>query len=356
MEFNNYTCPICGKQFVRGDDIVVCPECGAPHHRECYENNGHCFYEDKHGDDFTFEETTSEEQNPNDESDSDNDTVICPNCKTENQKTTFYCVKCGFPLIQNMNKNGTNPNGQGQQPYNGMPPTGTPYGAPYMGGTFVIQADPMAGFQSDEPVSENVTAGELAKFVGKNTTYFMQIFKSILRYDKSRFNFSAFFFSGAYFLYRKMYALGAFISTIVLACTVFSFFIQLTPEYSALYQVLMDNVSNLNPVTFKDYFQGMTNSEILYFFIPTALSFLDFLMMVISGLIANRRYFKHCIAKINRIKSKNVQTGSDDKEFTTDMPESDVNEKIENCGGVNLPILIAAVVVYTVVSYIPYFL
>ena len=46
MEFSEFQCPVCNKTFQDGDDVVVCPECGAPHHRECYEQNGHCFYED----------------------------------------------------------------------------------------------------------------------------------------------------------------------------------------------------------------------------------------------------------------------------------------------------------------------
>ena len=45
MEFTQYNCPVCKKQFEKGDDIVVCPECGAPHHRECYEQNGKCFFD-----------------------------------------------------------------------------------------------------------------------------------------------------------------------------------------------------------------------------------------------------------------------------------------------------------------------
>ena len=35
MDFTKYTCPVCGETFQNGDDVVVCPECGAPHHREC---------------------------------------------------------------------------------------------------------------------------------------------------------------------------------------------------------------------------------------------------------------------------------------------------------------------------------
>ena len=46
--YTGYHCPVCGKAFVQGDDVVVCPDCGAPHHRECYRRLGHCALEDKH--------------------------------------------------------------------------------------------------------------------------------------------------------------------------------------------------------------------------------------------------------------------------------------------------------------------
>mgnify|MGYP000169958290 CR=1 FL=1 len=37
-----YGCPCegCGKPLTLQDDIVVCPDCGAPYHRTCYEKNG----------------------------------------------------------------------------------------------------------------------------------------------------------------------------------------------------------------------------------------------------------------------------------------------------------------------------
>ncbi len=34
--FEGYICPVCMKKFTETDDIAVCPECGTPHHRECY--------------------------------------------------------------------------------------------------------------------------------------------------------------------------------------------------------------------------------------------------------------------------------------------------------------------------------
>ncbi len=49
MKYANYKCPVCKDQFTEEDDIVVCPECGTPHHRECYVQNGNCANADKHG-------------------------------------------------------------------------------------------------------------------------------------------------------------------------------------------------------------------------------------------------------------------------------------------------------------------
>ena len=61
MEFTDYFCPVCEKRFINGDDVVVCPECGAPHHRECFEQLGHCFYEDRHSPGFSFENADNEQ-------------------------------------------------------------------------------------------------------------------------------------------------------------------------------------------------------------------------------------------------------------------------------------------------------
>lgn len=49
MKYTNYKCPVCSNQFTEENDVVVCPECGTPHHRECYIQNGACANSDKHG-------------------------------------------------------------------------------------------------------------------------------------------------------------------------------------------------------------------------------------------------------------------------------------------------------------------
>ena len=53
--YENNKCPVCSKKFEEGDDIVVCPDCGTPHHRECYHTLGKCANKDKHETDFVYD-------------------------------------------------------------------------------------------------------------------------------------------------------------------------------------------------------------------------------------------------------------------------------------------------------------
>lgn len=59
--YENNKCPVCGKEFAEGDDVVSCPECGTPHHRECYKSLGKCVNKDKHGTDFVYNRNNNEE-------------------------------------------------------------------------------------------------------------------------------------------------------------------------------------------------------------------------------------------------------------------------------------------------------
>ena len=240
MEFTEYKCPVCDKQFKKGDDIVVCRECGAPHHRKCYKKEGHCHFADKHGADFSFEKEQLEEAEQQAEQDAKDGVVLCKRCGAENPKEMFYCCSCGAPLYgddknnpnfqQNQNNGQPNPNFNQNQ---GMPPFGVPFGQanPQMAAAF----DPMAGMKSDEPLVDDITAGEAAKFIGKNTPYYLRVFSFINKFKKSRFNFSAFILSGIYFLYRKMYGLGVLFSALVLGSMVGSAYISSLPAWKSIY-------------------------------------------------------------------------------------------------------------------------
>lgn len=59
--YKNTKCPVCNELFNDGDDIVTCPVCGTPHHRECYKSINHCANEGLHGEGFSFKK--NEENN-----------------------------------------------------------------------------------------------------------------------------------------------------------------------------------------------------------------------------------------------------------------------------------------------------
>ncbi|MCL2754431.1 MAG: hypothetical protein FWD35_01780 [Oscillospiraceae bacterium] len=47
-KFAGGKCPVCSELFADTADVVVCPDCGLPHHRACYGELGQCINADKH--------------------------------------------------------------------------------------------------------------------------------------------------------------------------------------------------------------------------------------------------------------------------------------------------------------------
>ncbi len=338
MDFINYKCPVCNKQFTKDDDIVVCPECGAPHHRECYELENRCFFEDKHSEDFSFEQLNAEKDNENTDDttkDSDANIVVCKVCNTENPKETFYCRKCGAPLNEQDRQAGNNNQQNGQ-------PGGFPFGTPFVQAQVINPFDPMAGLKSDEIIADNVTAGEMSKFVGKSTQYFLRIFDNIKKFNRSRFNFSAFLFSGMYFLYRKMILLGSIFSVLLIGFVVAEAYIQMQPFYQTASSAVFNAVNSGQYVGSLLNIPGVAQQDVLITFIPAFLELLRMIMMIVCGAIANRCYYKHCTKKINAVKAESKG--------------EDVSKKLEEKGGVNLPLAICIGIAYLIINYLPAFL
>ena len=313
MEFYNYKCPVCGERFKNGDDIVVCPECGAPHHRQCYEVENHCAYEDKHSEDFDFKEESA--YNPDEDFTDDGEKVICPKCQTENEKGTFYCIKCGFPVgLQNNQNNQSYQNNQNSgQPFS----TGMPFG----GQPFANAFDPMGGVNPDEDMGDGVTAGEISKFVKNNTPYFIRVFKNIKDFSRGKFNICAFLFSGGYLLYRKMYKLGILFSSLLIALKVADLYIQFNLISDSAKQIL--NGSQTSYTQIFSAIRDLSFNDQLMLMLSGVCSILGLVIEIIIGVYANKWYFKHCKEKISLIKKE------------TDQPD----QYIEKLGGVNTPLV-----------------
>lgn len=332
MDYIGLKCPVCKLKFTDGDDIVVCPECGTPHHRKCYEIKNECFYKDRHSDSFTFEDVVEEEV-----SKEGSNVVSCPKCSTINPEESFFCRSCNAPLEKfPKSESGQAQGAEGQAQGTGS--QGFPQGGPFnMGGQGQqTPFDPMGGLSPEEEIAENITAGEMAKYVQSNTPYYLRVFKNIKDFSRSRFNFSALIFPGIYFIYRKMYKIGAVIFGIIISLMLAQSFLNNTPEYMGFLKSIEGVSMNEMSKVLQDY----STKEIILVFAPLVCELLRFTVMIICGVIANKTYYKHCIKNVTKIKKE-----------VTDINEADAT--LQTSGGINTSVAMAAGFVYMLALYAP---
>lgn len=202
-------CPVCNKKFTQTDDIVVCPICGAPHHRECYAEKGACAFVSDHISGKEWSAPPPEPQtvegaagspfgyaNPAAGAEASGAVVTCPVCKATNPCGMIFCQVCGRRISEVSYQN---PAQQSHSSW-GFPP-------------FMQELDPISlmygGVLPDEKI-DGESARDIAVYIGENSAYYLPRFKNMFeRSNIISFNFSALIFSFIYFFYRKMYLIGA---------------------------------------------------------------------------------------------------------------------------------------------------
>lgn len=161
-------CAVCSKPFLETDDIVVCPQCGAPHHRSCWNELGHCAHEADHASGFEWV----------------NDNPAPP--KEEESAVPKY-----------------------QQD----PPSSSNEDIPFPNFTATTQVigpeDEFGGIKSKD----------WACFIRKAVPYYMlRFFQMEATRQKVSLSLSAFIFGPMYFYYRKMYRWAAIYSALYVFC------------------------------------------------------------------------------------------------------------------------------------------
>ena len=194
MDWKGHKCVSCHKVFKEGDDIVVCPECGAPYHRACYAAEGRCVFSAKHGGEFEY---IPPEAKP----DVNAGGPVCPVCRTQNPPDALFCERCGQPIRP------------GMAPYD-VPEHAPHYASPDQNGT--------DAFRNGQYAPENVmTQLHLAKeydgiatqdwmtYIGNSAPYYLYQFQRMNESGrKTSFCWSALFLPEFYFFYRRMWGWG----------------------------------------------------------------------------------------------------------------------------------------------------
>lgn len=187
LDYTRFTCPVCHKPFSQPEDVVVCPVCGAPHHRACYHALGSCAYSASHG--------RPDQWKPPLDKESD-DVTVCGNCGTVNESGTAVCRKCGH-VLQEV-----------------FPPSPGEQQPPVDASVFYAQFSPYVGIAPDS-LMDGFPALDVATFLGPNAGFYLSRFHFMsLQKSRMSWNWAAALFPVLWALYRKMYRLAVLLAAL----------------------------------------------------------------------------------------------------------------------------------------------
>ena len=94
--YENEPCCGCGGVLLpQTEDVVVCPDCGAPMHRHCWQARGACPLSDQHSADFHWVPTISPQEPAEDAAKPASSPQVCPRCGESCEADARYCESCG---------------------------------------------------------------------------------------------------------------------------------------------------------------------------------------------------------------------------------------------------------------------
>ena len=271
FRFTNEKCPVCNNTFKHDDDIVVCPECGTPHHRECYMENKSCVNHNKHSEDYRWEPTfVSLEETE----------TVNPQSKEKSiYQQAIDMTELSYPNIQSDKIN--------------------PFFREYYG-----------------DLEEEVPAEDVAIFVRQDSHRYVSKFHSIAN-GKPTWNWAAFFFTPYWFFYRKLHKIGAIIFAIFLLITSISFL----PPVVQLNTALASFEEEIQEIADSDKTEEEYQTALLEItsemsetiqknrtgaILVMSQSVASVVLSIFVGLNANKWYYKHVKSQLKSIKAEST--------------------------------------------------
>lgn len=284
MIYEHEHCPGCRREMLEGEDIVVCPDCGAPQHRECWMQTGSCAYAAQHKSGFVWQPQNVPAQQPTGEQANgaqESPMEPCPVCGTQNPADALVCLHCGNSLIQG-----------GPAPGWQVPPQQNPF-------LYAVREDP------DEEI-DGATVSDLASFVQSKAWKYIPRFKKMSqKKHKISFNGAAFFFGFYWFFYRKLYVLGSLFMGLQMAVALF-----MANASNAYSDQLNYFASLLDQGASEALLQEAYNTVML-----AARQLLPFVLVLLviqlaAGLVANAKYMQKAVKTVRTCRTQQLSDGA----------------------------------------------
>ena len=229
----------------------------------------------------------------------------------------------------------------------------TPYGcAPYGPGVpFGPSGQPFPGqgafhISPNDPI-EDVTYGDMAKVVRSNVPFYMLVFYRMKNFNRKRFNFAAFLFGPAWFLYRKQYKGGFLYLGINMALSAISILLSkfcAAPVMEAAYQSLgIPSSAIITNDTMNQVVQTIMNmgiGSIILFLLPWITTVASFVLAIIAGVKANKWYMNHCLRIAREVRNTTPSSVEQDALY-------------EKKGGVNIALAMILIAINVALTYVP---
>lgn len=283
--FKDRYCPVCRVTFKDTDDIVVCPECGTPHHRECYMSIGECGVSAYHAEGFVWKGML-----PDEEKKAQQEALEKAAQEVEDRREFVSSdphvaeYPSGVPG-QNVNSTrgyGEADSGNGLPEMDALSQIPDPYQSVYRS-IREITEDEVRG-------KDGVSGKELCYFAGKSIIHYAQAFNAfrngVMRNGKLQpvkvfFNFCSGLFSPIHQFYRRMDILGIvmlLISGIASLPGVFLYWFQ-----EKAIELSASMVSTLDILSAVGNFIGLGSTVLLCVF-------------------GDYLYYRYCVRRIKRIR------------------------------------------------------
>ena len=266
--YQGYECPVCGKAFVEGEDIVSCPHCGLPHHRTCWQTEGKCHLDALHGTERQWSKEKVGESTASAQSEqSPNAVKVCPHCQAENLEFAEFCTRCGRPIQ-------------------------TPAWSSTAYSEYRPFRSPFTSYSPEETIGDH-QAKDLAAIVGNNAIYYLPRFRQIVQTGSGGWNWAAFFFAPYWLLYRKNYLLGIFYFVVQTIYSLASSYVLMPMEQATTTEEMTTAIQAL-----------LENETTRWLLLPIfLLSVILFAAKILLGLLGNRLYLHDCGKRIDRARS-----------------------------------------------------
>lgn len=315
-DYRNCSCIACKNVFEPDDDIVVCPECGTPYHRDCWHEHDHCINTKLHENGGTW-------QNPNStNNESNRERVLCMHCGELNPKGGSFCIHCGKNI-----KNTNEDNVSWQKSISDM----------------------LGGFQSENQNEDmgGATLGEIKDFVGKNIAYYLTRFRFFFESKKKLApNFICIIFPQFWFAYRKMW-LGSLIIVLL------TFLLSIPSSLMTLAEQTDNILAGIQPqleiigaesaeiirnrvLSFSDL---ISDNRSLLYQIDLICSYVSLALRIVLFLFGNYIYYRHCIKKIGNIRESQNSL-------------IDTRSRMRMAGGTNIGFIFLAILIEFVLTSI----